>query len=192
LDEAGSANHDGVAAGLFDHADGVFGRQDVAVTDDRNFHGGFDRGDAGPVGFAGIALFAGARVEGDGLEAAILGHAGHFDHYEFFIIPARPELAGERDRDGFADSPQDRFDERQIAQQAGAAVAFHDFVHGTAEVDVENIEAQVFTDFSGRGHGFGVGAEQLGGNRVFFRGRKRGNASGSDSAFWTDRLAGKR
>ncbi len=74
-----AADHDGVAVGFADHADGVFGRDDIAVADHGDLDGGFDFGDAGPIGLAGVALLAGAGMQGDGLEAAILGEFRHGD-----------------------------------------------------------------------------------------------------------------
>ena len=60
----GAADHDGVAAGGVDHGGGVFGRADVAVADDRNVDGVLDGGDVLPAGLAGVAVLAGAGVQG--------------------------------------------------------------------------------------------------------------------------------
>ncbi len=56
---------------------------------------------------------------------------------------------------------QNLLHQRQIAQQAGAAVAFHDLVHRAAEIDVDNVEAQILADLGGVGHDVRVGAEKL-------------------------------
>jgi len=58
--------------------------------------------------------------------------------------------------------------EGQIAQQARAAVAFHDFVHRAAEVDIDDIEAAVLAHARGIGHDGGVGTEKLAGNGMLF------------------------
>jgi len=63
----GAADHDGVAVGGVDHGCGVFGGADVAVADDWDVHGVFDGGDVLPAGLAGVAVFAGAGVEGAGV-----------------------------------------------------------------------------------------------------------------------------
>src|ERR1700746_3391507 len=41
----GPPNHYGIAAGLFDHGAGVFGRADIAVPDHGNLYCSFDGGD---------------------------------------------------------------------------------------------------------------------------------------------------
>ena len=58
------------------HPDGVLRRDDVAVADHRDLHRGLDFRDAAPVGLAGVALLARARVQRDGVHAAVLGHPG--------------------------------------------------------------------------------------------------------------------
>src|SRR5579863_5269585 len=54
----GASDHHGIAPGLVNHADGIFGGHDVTVADDWNLHGRFDLRDAAPVGPAGVALLA--------------------------------------------------------------------------------------------------------------------------------------
>ncbi len=80
------------------------------------------------------------------------------------IVPAGAELHGERDGDGGAYIAQQRSDQRQVAQQAGAAVALDDFVDGAAEVEIEDVEAEILADAGGVGHDGWVGAEELGGD----------------------------
>ena len=63
---------------------------------------------------------------------------------------------------------QQTLHQRQIAQQAGAAVALDHLIHGAAEVDIEDIEAQVLADARGIGHHGRVGAEELRGDRMLF------------------------
>ena len=117
-----------------------------------------------PIGLAGVALLAGARMQRDGVQPAILGELGHGDGDQFVIVPAGAVLHGERDGDGGADFAQQAFHQRQIAQQAGAAVALDHFVDGAAEVEIEDVEAQILADAGGFGHDVGVGAEELGGD----------------------------
>ena len=92
----GAADHDGVATGVAAHAHGVFGGDDVTITDNRNFYRLFNVGDAGPIGASGVALFARPRMEGDGGDADVLRHAGDFDVDQFAVIPAGAELHGQR------------------------------------------------------------------------------------------------
>ena len=90
------------------------------------------------------------------------------DRHQFLIVPAGAELHGERNRDGGADFAQHPLHQRQIAQQAGAAVALHHLVHRAAEVDIEDVEAQVLADARGVGHHGRIGAEELRGDGVLF------------------------
>ena len=62
-----------------------------------------------------------------------------------------------------------RLDQRQVAQQARAAVALHHLVHRAAEVDIDDVEAQVLADARGVGHHLRIGAEQLRGDGVLLR-----------------------
>ena len=59
-----------------------------------------------------------------------------------------------------------RLDLRQVAQQAGAAVAGDDALGRAAEVEVDEVEAGVLHDAGGVGEGLGVGAEELRGDGV--------------------------
>ena len=162
----GAADHDGVAVGLVDHGGGVFGSADVAVADDWNVDGVFDGCDVLPAGLAGVAVFAGASVESDGIEAAVFGDAGEIDADDVLVVPAHAELDGEGNGDGGADGLEDGLDQREVAQQAGAAVAGDDALGGAAEVEVDEVEAGVLDDAGGVGEGHGVRAEELRGDGV--------------------------
>ena len=65
-----------------------------------------------------------------------------------------------------ADGLEDALDLREVAQQAGAAVAGDDALGGAAEVEVDEVEACVLDDAGGVGEGLGVGAEELRGDGV--------------------------
>ena len=54
-----------------------------------------------------------------------------------------------------------RLDQRQVAQQAGAAVAGDDALGRAAEVEVDEVEAGVLDDARGVGQRLGVRAEEL-------------------------------
>ena len=120
----GTADHDGVAARLGDYADGILGGDDVAVADDGNLYSSFDLGDAGPVGFSAVTLLAGAGVEGNRLETAVLGEAPHADGDQLLVIPAGTELHSERNGDGGANFTEDALDEREVAEETGASIWF--------------------------------------------------------------------
>ena len=84
--------HDGVAAGGVDHGGGVLGGADVAVADDGDAHGVFHGGDVLPARLAGVAVLAGARVQGDCVEAAVLGEAGEVYADDLGVAPSMRNL----------------------------------------------------------------------------------------------------
>ena len=64
---------------------------------------------------------------------------------------------------------QQPLDQGKVAQQAGASIARHHFLHRAAEVDIDDIEAQVLAVARGVRHHGRVGAEKLRGNGVLIR-----------------------
>src|ERR1700676_1891454 len=88
----GPPHHDRIAAGFPDHPLGIFRRGVVAVADPWNANCRLYFADARPVGGSAVALLAGARVQGDGLETAILGEARHANRHQLAIVPTRPEF----------------------------------------------------------------------------------------------------
>ena len=105
-------------------------------------------------------------MERDGRETAVFGEAREVDADDVVVVPAHAELDGKRDGDGGAYSTEDALDGRQVAQQAGAAIAANDALGRTAKVEVDEVEAGVLDDAGGVGEGFGVGAEELRGDGV--------------------------
>ena len=66
----GAASDHGAVAAEIEHGFYIFGGDDVAVGDEGEIGCGFfDFGEPGPVGFAGVALAAGAAVYGECLDA---------------------------------------------------------------------------------------------------------------------------
>ena len=88
--EAGAAYHDGVHAVAFEALPGALGGGDVAVADDGDVHAGvaFHFTYQRPVGLAGVHLCAGAPVDGEGPDAAVLQLFGKVDNDFMFGIPA--------------------------------------------------------------------------------------------------------
>jgi hypothetical protein len=144
----------------------VLGRAYVAVADHRDRDGVLHRGDPLPARVAGVALLAGAAMQRDGVQAAVLGDLRQLHADDVGVVPAEPELHGEGNRDGLADPLEDDLDERQVAQQTGAAVAVHDALGRAAEVQVDDIEARILADACAVGERLGVRAEDLRGDRV--------------------------
>ena len=119
-----------------------------------------DGGDNAPVGGAGVALFASARVDGDGFDADALRHFRDVDRNNGIFVPAGAKLDSQRNFDGGADGLENIFEQREIAQQTGTA-ALDDFFRRTTEIDVHRVVAQVFDHFCGFRHDGGISAEKL-------------------------------
>ena len=147
-----AADHHRVAAGFLHHANRVLRRKDIAVADDRDLHRGLHFGDAGPIGMTAIALLARARVQRDGRQAAVFGQLGHLHVDQFLVVPSGAEFHRQRNGNGRLHGAQKSFDQRQIAQQAGTAIAPDHFLHRAAEVDIDVIEAQILAIPRGIGH----------------------------------------
>ncbi len=162
----GAADHDGVAAGLGDHGDGVLGGEDVAIADDGDADGVLDGGDVLPARLAGVAVLAGAGVQGDGVQAAVFGDACELTQTMLLSFQPMRNLTVKGIETAARTRLKMTLDEGQVAQEAGAAVAADDALGGAAEVQVDDVEAGVLADAGGVGQGFGVGAEDLGGDGV--------------------------
>ena len=162
----GAADHDGIAAGFRDEGAGVFGGADVSIADDGDVDGSFDFGDVFPAGLAGVALFAGAGVDSDGVEAGVLGEFGEGNADDVVVVPAEAVLDGEGNCNCGAHRFEDGGDEGQVAEEAAASIAGDDAFGGAAEVEVDHVEAGLLDDAGGVGEGGGVGAEELGGDGV--------------------------
>src|ERR1035441_3184527 len=114
----------------------------------------------------GMSVPMALGVQGDGVEAAVLGDAGEVDAYDVVVIPSHAELDGEGDGDGGANRAKDAPDGRQVAQQAGAAIAANDALGRAAKVEVDEIEAGVLDDAGGVCEGGWIRPKQLRRNRV--------------------------
>ena len=142
------------------------GRADVAVADHGNLHRIFYRGDPLPARVAAVAHFAGAGVQRNRRQAARFRHARQFHADDLFVIPSRAEFHGEGNLHGAAHRFENLADRRQIAQQAGASVALHDFFRRAAQIQIDQIEAQALDHARGLGHHLRIAAEKLRRNRV--------------------------
>src|SRR5271168_792480 len=138
----GAPDHHGVAARFLYDTLGVHGRLNIAVANDRNFHGLLDGGDQLPIGAAGVALFARTRVHGDGFDADAFRKLRHLDGDDGVFVPASAQFNGERNAHGGAYRAKNLAEQIKVAEQAGAAT-FDDFLRGAAEVDVHGVVAEV-------------------------------------------------
>src|SRR6185312_13104925 len=107
----GAADHNSVAASLVDEGGGVFGRAHVSVADNGDGNCVLYGGDPLPARLTGVALLAGAGMQGDGSKAGLLRDAGQLHANDVVVVPAEANLDGERDGDGGADGLEDGRDE---------------------------------------------------------------------------------
>ena len=119
------------------------GRADVAVADHRDADRIGHRGDVLPSSLAGVAILARASVQRNGVQAAVLRQLRQLDADNVLVVPSHADLHRKRDRHSGPDSLKDRLDQRQIAQQAGAAIAGHDPLRRAAEVQIDQVEARI-------------------------------------------------
>ena len=94
----GAAAHHGVAAGLPEHREDVFGRRHVAVSDDGDRHGLLEARDAAPVGVARVHLLRGARVQRDRGDALARADPAELEVVHGLVRHPEPELHRERRR----------------------------------------------------------------------------------------------
>src|SRR5215469_5454929 len=123
-----------MASGGGYHGAGIFGRADIAVPDDRNLDRLLHRPNPFPASIAAVALLASAGMESYRREPAALRHLRQLDTDDLLIIPAGPELHGERNAHRGANRLEDFSDTWQITQQAGPAIALDHLFCGTAQI----------------------------------------------------------
>ena len=137
---------------------------DVAVGDDRDLHGGLDRGHRLVLGLALVALLARAAVDGQHLHASGLGGARDHRGVPGRVAPAGAHLQRHGHALRFA-KPPDRLDdlqrERLVLHQRRTGPLVADLLGRTAHVDVDDLRATVDVVARGLGHHLGVGAGDL-------------------------------
>ncbi len=132
--------------------------------------GGGELFEEGPVGGAGVFLFDGAGVDGDGGELEGAGFVE--DLVEGVgglggVVEGAAEFDGQRRAgDGVADAAHDGEGGFGVGEEIAAAAAAHDFADGAGEIQVDDVEAVLDEQHGGAGEFVGVGAHELAGDRV--------------------------
>ncbi len=121
----------------------------------------FSARDPLPARLPAVTLLARARVQRDRGEPAILGHLRQIHVDNFLVAPPGAKLHRERNRHRRAHRLEDIADERQVAQQPRAAIALHDLLRRAAEVQIDQVEAEVLHHARGVGQRRGIAAEEL-------------------------------
>ena len=73
---------------------GVFGGVDVAIGDEVDVAGFLNFGEPGPICSAGIALFTGTTMDGEGADTNAFQHLGNSGGDDTLVIPTEARLHG--------------------------------------------------------------------------------------------------
>ena len=136
-----TGNQHRVAAGLVHHPQRVRAAAHVAVAEHRHRHALLHLPDDAPVRMPGVLLHAGAPVHRDGRRARLLTDLRHLHGVDVLRIPARANLHRHRNVHCVHHGPHDAADLLRVAHQRAALAVSGDLRCGTAEVEVEKIEA---------------------------------------------------
>jgi len=161
-----AADHDGVTTSLLDHTAGIFGSADIPVSDHRNLDRLLDCANPLPSRLAAIALLAGASMQGDGAQAAVLGHSRQSHTDDLLLAPSRAEFHRKRNAHSRPHRFKNTTNRGQIPQQAGSAIALDDLLRRTAQIEVDQVKTELLDQVGGLGHDPGIAAKQLRRDRV--------------------------
>jgi hypothetical protein len=156
------------------HAKRIFRREDIARAEERDMGGGalFEIGEEGPFGEAGVFLFDGSAVDGDGGEAKSARFRKHFVEPVgglLGLVEGTAEFDAEGEvADGVADFSHEGDGGGGVGEEVAAAAAAHDFFDGAGEVEIDDIKAGFDEEFGGGGEFVGFGAHELAGDGVVF------------------------
>ena len=166
--QSGAPNHHAVAAGVVEHAAGIFAGMHIAIADDRHLAGSvFDGGDHIPVGRAAVTLPGEARMHGDCLRAHRFGRFREGNGRDDAIF----KTAADFDRHRRIDRLHHRLDHRSrrldITQQSRPAAFLGDLGYPAAHIDINDISAMIDYDAGCFGDYQRVDAKKLRGDRAF-------------------------
>src|SRR5882762_4983318 len=139
LTERPARDHDCRAPCLSLHPNGILGGLDVAVADNRNVQSGGNRADFLPARAAAVHLRSRARVQCERPRARVLTAEGDIYGKAGFLAPPASDLHRNWQVRARRYRPDHRLDERKIFETARATITPHDFLHGTAEIDVDEL-----------------------------------------------------
>ena len=157
----GAANHHRIAMRLGHQRACIFRRANIAVPNHRNRHRLLDGANPFPPRLAGVALFAGARMQRHSIQSARLRQPRQLHAHNAVIVPSHAKLHRERNRHRRSHPLKDARNQRQVAQQSTAAVAAHNPFRRASQVQIHNVEARIFHNARRLRQCLWIGAEQL-------------------------------
>ena len=168
--KGGAAHHDGIHAIAFEGRLGLLGRGDVAVADDGDVDArvALHLANQGPVGLAGVHLCAGAAVDGQRLDAAVLQLLGQLGDDELVLVPAQARLHGNGQLHGVHHLLGDLQQFGDVLQHAGAGALASHLLHRTAEVQVDEVWTGLLNDLGRLDHCLHVAAVDLNAHGALF------------------------
>jgi len=99
-------------------------------------------------------------------QTAAFRHARQFHANDFIVVPSRAKFHRERYLHRRAHRFKDLPDQRQIAEQARSTITLHDLLGRAAQIQVHQVEAQVFHQPGSVGKHPGAAPEKLGRHRM--------------------------
>ena len=133
------SDRDRSTSGHFAHPQGVLGRADIAIADDRDFlHGCGRRGDAVEIDFALKSLLPGPAMNGDGLNPCRLETLGQIGCRDRIAVPAKSHLDCDWERYGGDDVFDQSTGLARITQQSSSPSLPVDLGHRATHVDIDS------------------------------------------------------
>src|SRR6185369_16604346 len=130
----------------------ILDRCDVAVARYWNTDSVFYSLDQVPIRHPLVALLAGAAVDLNMLDAALLGHLCHVDDVDRRVRVAGPQLERERDGDRLLDLFQYLFQNRRFTKQSRTAAVLDHLWSRASAVDVENVGTNLLGHLGSHSH----------------------------------------
>ncbi|VTR68533.1 hypothetical protein DESC_710029 [Desulfosarcina cetonica] len=109
------------------------------------------------------------RMHRHGVDPAILGQTGNRQGLRARSIPAGTDFDGQRNGDRPTDGGDDPLRQGGIPHECRTRMTLQDFLHRTAEIDIEDVGTGGLNDARRIGHDLRIGTEDLHRERFFGR-----------------------
>src|SRR5512141_2970647 len=167
LPKCPTSDHHRRATGLSPHPERIFGGFDIAIADDGNVERIDHRSDFFPPRRAGVHLRARTRVQRERSRAGILATKRDLNRVAHLLVPPAANLDSHREVRARRNTANHLLNEIEITKAARAPVPPHDLLHGTAEVDVDELGLEDLRHESSRiAHRLRLRTEYLNANRA--------------------------